>query len=166
MAPFSLVVVLVVHLVTVPTVEAEGDPPVAIHINGPLPFPDSFERMKSQAGRVEVPDAGRGLEPSQNPTDLRQVVRVQPSGIPSLKEPLQPAVLESDDHRRSVTCNGSRVNATKTVIPSTEASPLSADIVRMELAPRKSALLPFVHLSFVKSISYGGAGAGIRTRTV
>lgn len=97
MAPSSLVVVLVVHLVAVPAVEAEGDPPVAIHVDGPLPSPASFERMQPQARSVEIPDASRNLEPSQNPTDLRNVVRVQPSCIPSLKEPLQPAVLEPDN---------------------------------------------------------------------
>ena len=109
MALTSLVVVLVVHFAAISAVEAEGNPPVAIDVDGPFSFPLSFERMKPKSGRVEIPKTGRGLEPGQNPTDLRNVVWVQPSGVPSLEEPPQPAVLEPNDHSTSVTCNGSLV---------------------------------------------------------
>jgi len=161
----SLVVVLVVHLVAVPTVEGEGDPPVAIDIDGPLAPPASFERMQPQAGRVEIPDAGCRLEPRQNPTDLRNVVRVQPSGISRLEEPLQPAALKPDDHSTSVTCNGSLVNVTPTANSRPKRARSGADMVRMELLRRWSAALPGAAISRLRSISYAGAGAGIRTRT-
>jgi len=105
----SLVIVLVVDVVTVSAVEAEGDPPVTIDIDGPLSFPAAFELMKPKAGGIEIPNTGRGLQPGQNPADLRNVLRVQPASIPGLKEPLQPAVPEPDDHSASVTCNGSPV---------------------------------------------------------
>jgi len=88
MALTSLVVVLVVHVAAISAVEAEGNPPVAIDGDGPYSFPLSFEWMKPKSGRVEIPDSRRGLEPGQNPTDLRNMVWVQPSGMPSLEEPL------------------------------------------------------------------------------
>ena len=88
MALTSLVIVLVVHFAAISAVEAEGNPPVAIDDDGPYSFPLSFEWMKPKSGRVEIPDSRRGLEPGQNPTDLRNMVWVQPSGVPSLEEPL------------------------------------------------------------------------------
>ena len=103
-------VVLVVHVITVAAVEAEGNPPGAIDIDGPLALATSFEWMKPQTGRIEISNTGRRLKPSQNPTDLRNVIRIQTSHVASFKEPPQSAVFESDDHRRSVTRNGSRVN--------------------------------------------------------
>jgi len=105
----SRVVVLIVHLVAITAVEPEGDPPGAIDVDGPLSLPASFERMKPQARGVEIPNTGRGLKPAQNPSDPRNVVRVQPPSIPGLKEPLQPAVPKTDNHSESVTCNGSPV---------------------------------------------------------
>ena len=116
MALTSLVVVLVVHVAAISTVEAEGDPPIAIDVNGPYSFPVSFEWTKPQSGRVEIPNVGCGLEPGQNPADLRNLVWVQPSGVPSLEEPLQPAVLEPNDHSTSVTCNGSLVKVSSRMV--------------------------------------------------
>lgn len=106
----SLMVVLIVHVVAIPAVEAEGNPPVSIDIDGPLPLSAAFEGMEPQPRGVEVPDACRCLKPGQNPTDLRNVVRIQTSRITGFKEPLQPAVPKPYNHSPSVTCNGSPVN--------------------------------------------------------
>ena len=106
----SSVVVLVVHLIAIPTVERERDPPVSIDVHGPLALPPTLERMKAESGGVEVADAPGGFEPCQNSTDLRNVVRVQAPEVAGLEEPLQPTMPEADDHSRTVPCNVSPVN--------------------------------------------------------
>ena len=106
----SLVVVLVAHVFAVSAVEAESDPPVTIDIDSPLSLAASLEPMKAKAWGVEIPNVASGLKPGQNPTDLRNVVRAQSSGISRFVESLQSSVLEPRDHRRSVTRNGSLVN--------------------------------------------------------
>ncbi len=104
----SLVVVLVVHVVTIATVEAEGDSPVAVDIDSPLPSAASLERVKPKAGSVQVPNTRRSMKPRQDPTDLRNATRTQPPRIAGFEESLQTAMLESDDHEASVTRNGSQ----------------------------------------------------------
>jgi len=91
-------VILVVHIVAISTVEAEGDPPVAIDIHCPLPFAAALERMESQPRGVQIPKARCCLKPRQNSTDLLNVLRVQSSNIASFKKSFQSAVPEPDDH--------------------------------------------------------------------
>lgn len=106
----SSVVVLVVHLIAIPTVERERDPPVSIDVHGPLALPPALERMKAKPGGVEIADTPGGFEPCQDSTDLRNVVRVQAPEVAGLEEPLQPTMPEADDHGRTVPCNVSPVN--------------------------------------------------------
>jgi hypothetical protein len=56
------------------------------------------------------------------------VARVQPSGVPSLEEPLQPAVLEPNDHPTSVTCNGSLVKLSSSMAARFPRSPSQAGV--------------------------------------
>ncbi len=72
----SLVVVLVVDLVAVAPVEAEGDPPVSIHVDRPLAFPSALERMESKARRIEVLNTCGGVKSREDPPDFRHVVWV------------------------------------------------------------------------------------------
>ena len=101
-------VVLVVHFVTVTPIESEGDPPLPIDIQGPLPFAAALERMEPKPRCIEIPNAGCSVKPCQNPSDLWQMVRIQASCIAGFEKSLQPAVLESEDHPPTVTCNGTR----------------------------------------------------------
>jgi hypothetical protein len=72
----SLVVVLVVDLVAVASVKAEGDSPVSVHVDGPLPLAPAFERVEPEPWRIEVSNIGRGVKPRENTTDLRDVIGV------------------------------------------------------------------------------------------
>jgi hypothetical protein len=47
-------VVLIVHVVAIPAVKAEGDPPVSIDIDGPLPLSATFEGMEPQPRGIEI----------------------------------------------------------------------------------------------------------------
>lgn len=65
--------------------------------------------MEPESRGIEISNGGCRMEPRQNPSDLRQMVWIQASGITGLEESFKPTVSESDDHPLTVTCNGTGV---------------------------------------------------------
>jgi hypothetical protein len=72
--------------------------------------------MQAQPGSIKVTSARCRVNACQDPSHLFDMLRLQASPITGLEEPLQTAVLETNDHDESVTCNGTLVNLTLTPV--------------------------------------------------
>jgi plasmid stability protein len=59
------------------------------------------------SGGIQVLDVRCRVQTGQDPSDLRDMVRIQASGVTRLEEALETPVLETDDHSWSVTRNAS-----------------------------------------------------------
>ena len=109
-------VVLVIHIAAITTVEGEGDSPVSIDVHSPLLFATASESMKPKTRRVEVTNIRCDVEPCQDSSNLGQVLQVEASRIPSLEESFQTSMLETDNHKASVTRNVSGVNTSRSIL--------------------------------------------------
>ena len=79
--------------------EAEDDAPIGPHRDAPAALAVAFQRMQPEAGKIHVLHGSSRLQSRQDVLDLLDLLRCQPAAVARFVESLQPAVLETADHR-------------------------------------------------------------------
>ena len=79
--------------------EAEDDAPIGPHRDAPEALAVAFQRMQPEAGKIHVLHGSSRLQSRQDVLDLLDLLRCQPAAVARFVESLQPAVLETADHR-------------------------------------------------------------------
>ena len=91
-------VVRQIHIVNVPVLETEHDPPVAPNCNAPETSPIAFERMQPEAGQSHVLGRSGTVQHSQDVLHLPNLIRVDGLWLVLLEQPPESFVPETLDH--------------------------------------------------------------------
>jgi hypothetical protein len=99
-------VVCQIDIECVAILEAEDNPPIGAHADGPKPLKVSAKRMEPQAWKIHVLNLFRGFEQTEDVLDFLDVPRVDAPAVVIFVEPLQAFMAKPGDHERLLAlCN-------------------------------------------------------------